>query len=184
MSSTSKKVTQAGLVLSALAIIGFIGVVWLMIYGNLSGNLGFQRDSNVTALQELTLGNSSIVTFADTIDKSNPSVSNVVVINATGGETLTSGNYTLTATTITGSSTSEYNDTAVNTSYTTSFDSQGGQAAEGVISNITGGFATFFGFSNTFFTIAAIILLIFMLLGLLALVMTIARGSKNKKSDF
>ena len=105
MSSTGKKVQDAGLILSALGVIGFIGIVWLMIYGNLSGNLGF----------------------------------------ATG--------------------TAGYNNT------------------EGVINNLTTGFGTFFGFSNTFFTIAAIVLLIFMLLGLLALVMTIAKGKSGKGKD-
>jgi len=102
MGSTGKKVQDAGLILSALGVIGFIGVVWLMIYGNLSGNLGFAAD---------TIG---------------------------------------------------YNST------------------ENVINNLTGGFETFFGFSNTFFTIAAIVLLIFMLVGLLILVMTISkRGGKG-----
>ena len=54
---------------------------------------------------------------------------------------------------------------------------------EDVISNVTAGFGTFFGFSNTFFTIAAIVLLIFMLIGLLALVMNIAKGMKDKKES-
>lgn len=37
----SQKVQEAGLILGALGVIGFMGVVWLMIYGNLSGNTGF-----------------------------------------------------------------------------------------------------------------------------------------------
>ena len=71
----AKKVKEAGLILGGLGVIGFIGIVWLMIYGNLSGNLGF----------------------------------------AVG--------------------TAGYNNT------------------ESVITNLTGGFGTFFGFSNTFFKI-------------------------------
>ena len=97
-----KKVTEAGVILGGLGVIGFLGLIWLMIYGNLSGNLGF----------------------------------------AVG--------------------TQGYNDT------------------QQVITNITGGFLTFFGFSNTFFTIAAIILLIFMLLGLLALAILIMRMQQGK----
>lgn len=103
---TANKVREAGLILSGLGVIGFIGVIWLMIYGNLSGNLGF----------------------------------------------------------------------AANTA--------GSNNTEAVIANVTQGFGTFFGFSNTFFTIAAIVLLIFMLVGLLALVMTIAKGGSKKKSGF
>jgi len=103
--SVANKVRDAGLILGGLGVIGFIGIVWLMIYGNLSGNLGFAT------------------------------------------------------------STTGYNNT------------------EDVIGNLTLGFATFFGFSNTFFTIAAIVLLIFMLVGLLAIVMQIAKGGKEKKSS-
>ena len=105
--NVGKKVQEAGVILTALGVIGFIGIVWLMIYGNLSGNLGFA------------------------------------------------------------SGTSGFNST------------------EGVIDNLTGGFETFFGFSGTWFTIAAIVLLIFMLVGLLAIVMTISRGySKKKESNY
>ena len=105
MGNTAKKVQEAGMILSGLGVTGFIGLVWLMIYGNLSGNLGFAAGS------------------------------------------------------------SGYNTT------------------QGVINNVTGGFGTFFGFSDTFFTIAAIVLLIFMLVGLLALVMTIANKG-NKSSGY
>ena len=104
MSDTARKVQDAGLILGGLGVIGFLGIIWLMIYGNLSGNLGF----------------------------------------ATG--------------------TTGYNNT------------------EGVITNITAGFGTFFGFSNTFFTIAAIVLLIFMLLGLLSLVMSIVGKQRGGRS--
>ena len=181
-----KKVKGAGLILSGLGVIGFIGIVWLMIYGNLSGNLGFTQDSATTSLQELTLANNSLVTLTGTAGKTNPSISNFVMINATGGETITSGNYTLTDTTVIGSATMTlaYNGTAVNISYITTYDSAGQISTEGVISNLTEGFGTFFGFSNTFFTIAAIVLLIFMLVGLLAIVMMIAEGRKKKNSGY
>ena len=100
----SEKVGEAGLILGALGVIGFIGVIWLLIYGNLSTNLGFA------------------------------------------------------------SGTAGFNNT------------------ENVISNITAGFNTFFTFSNTFFTIAAIVLLIFMFLGLLAIVVTIMKMQQGKNN--
>lgn len=37
----AKKVLGAGMTLNAIGIIGFLGLVWLIIFGNLSGNLGF-----------------------------------------------------------------------------------------------------------------------------------------------
>ena len=103
--TTAKKVQEAGLILGGLGLIGFLGIIWLMIYGNLSGNLGFA------------------------------------------------------------SGTAGYNNT------------------EGVINNVTQGFGTFFGFSNTFFTIAAIVLLIFMLTGLLAIVMKVAQNYKGSRTS-
>ena len=102
--NVGKKVQEAGTIIGALGVIGFIGIIWLMIYGNLSTNLGFS------------------------------------------------------------SGTQGYNDT------------------ETVISNLTGGFLTFFGFSNTFFTIAAIVLLIFMLVGLLALVWMIVQSQNGSRT--
>ncbi len=102
----ANKVREAGLILGGLGVIGFLGIIWLMIYGNLSGNLGFADG---------TVG---------------------------------------------------FNNT------------------ESVIANITAGFGTFFTFSETFFTIAAIVLLIFMLIGLLALAMQIAKGGKKGSDGF
>jgi hypothetical protein len=100
--SAKQAIRDAGDSLNYLLIMGFLGIVWLMIYGNLSGNLGFASGSQ------------------------------------------------------------GYNDTQV------------------VINNMTGGAKTFFGFSNTIFTIAAIVLLISILLGLVAVVMKIVNMSKSK----
>jgi len=102
----SEKVQEAGLILGALGVIGFVGIIWLLIYGNLSGNLG----------------------FAD--------------------------------------------------------GTQGFNNTEDVISNVTAGFNTFFTFSDTFFTIAAIVLLIFMFLGLLAIVVMIMNMQKGGRGGF
>jgi len=90
-----------GRAINALFIIGFLGIVWLMIMGNLSGNLGFAVD---------TVG---------------------------------------------------YNQT------------------ENVIENLTTGAQTFFSFANTWFTILAIVLLIVILIGLLAIVMKISKLEKG-----
>ena len=177
-----KKVKESGLILGGLGVIGFIGIVWLMIYGNLSGNLGFTRD--VTSFINETINLTAIGEVpATAVGKVNPALTNVLVINATGAETINSPNYTITGATIS-SLTAEYNDTLVNVTATVTYDSQGMINSEGVITDVTTGFGTFFGFSNTFFTIAAIVLLIFMLVGLLAIVMMIAEGRKKKASGY
>lgn len=91
---------------NGLMVLGFLGLVWLMIYGNLSGNMGFA------------------------------------------------------------SGTQGYNDTEV------------------VIANLTTGARTFFGFSNTLFTIVAIVLLITILLALLYIVMGIVKMTKKSGGGF
>ena len=91
---------------NGLMVLGFLGIVWLMIYGNLSTNIGF-----------------------------------------------TSG-------------TAGYNNT------------------EAVIANLTQGAGTFFGFSNTLFTIVAIVLLITILLALLYIVLGIVKMTKKGGGGF
>lgn len=102
----ANKVKQSGAGINALLIIGFLGIVWLMIYGNLSTNLGFA------------------------------------------------------------SGTAGFNST------------------ENVIDNLTTGVNTFFTFSNTWFTILAIVLLIVILLGLLLIVMRISNLNKRVSGGF
>jgi len=51
------KVQEAGMILGALGIIGFIGIVWLMIYGNMSTNLGFASGSTGYTNTENVIGN-------------------------------------------------------------------------------------------------------------------------------
>ena len=101
-----KKVQESIGLMSALGVAGFIGIVWLMIYGFLSGNLGF----------------------------------------AVG--------------------TSGYNNTEL------------------VIDNMTSGFTVFFGFAPTWFQIAAIVLLIVMLVGLLGVVVGIMKAGKSSSSGY
>lgn len=55
--STSKKVREAGLVIGALGVIGFLVLIWLMIYGNMSGNLGFAAATQGYNDTEQALGN-------------------------------------------------------------------------------------------------------------------------------
>ena len=90
------------------------------------------------------------------------------------GTVIDSANFTVSGIVIT-TATNEFNNTNVNVTYTNLRDSAGLVNTDNVIANISGGFNTFFTFSNTFFTIAAIVLLIFMFLGLLAIGVTIMK---------
>ena len=146
---TAKKVKDAGLILGGLGVIGFIGIVWLMIYGNLSGNLGFTQDSTAFINETITLDTpGNIPSTAQS--RTNPTLSNVQVYNESDGVFIASGNYTVTGVTFT-NTTFQFGGVNVNVSATVIYDSAGLINTEGVITDITGGFGTFFGFSNTFF---------------------------------
>ncbi len=193
--NVAKKVQEAGLILGSLGVIGFIGIIWLMIYGNLSGNLGFGDDSNALAIVNET--RASINTTGYNLSVVNSSTGNYV-LTAIWGNTpsgVTTYNYSILLANATVSSVgrvtnlTEFNVTIlsnVSLSYTVAYatPSAGKVNTENVITNLTGGFGTFFGFSGTFFTIAAIVLLIFMLLGLLALVWSIIQMQGGKGKGF
>ena len=175
----SEKVGEAGLILGALGVIGFIGVIWLLIYGNLSGNLGFGQTTTAFINQTINLTDAGN-TPAGASGRVNGLISNssIIMINESDGVVVTSGNFSVSGVLILNAAQS-FNSTNVNVSYDVSFDSAGKVNTDNVISNVSGGFNTFFTFSNTFFTIAAIVLLIFMFLGLLAIVVTIMKMQQS-----
>lgn len=174
----SKRVNEAGLVLGALGVIGFIGVVWLMIYGNLSGNLGFNNEVVSFENDTMTFNDSSIPPSA--LNRANGILTVTLVVNGSSGATVPAADYTTSGVSLIAVNPT-FNLTVVNVTGSVSFDGSAEVLAEGVITNTSGGFLTFFGFSNTFFTIAAIILLIFMLVGLLAIVMLISKSQSGRK---
>ena len=97
----ANKINDSAGIINALGLLSFSGLIWLMIFGNVSGNLGF----------------------------------------AVG--------------------TQGYNDT------------------QNVINNFTGGTTGFFSYSSTWFQVLAIVLLVSMFVGLLALVYNLTKKSKS-----
>jgi len=72
MASLVKKINEAGGVMNALLVIGFLGIVWLMIYGNLSGNLGFAAgtinyNNTEAVMNNLTGGVGTFFGFSGTL---------------------------------------------------------------------------------------------------------------------
>ena len=179
----SKNVQEAGLILGALGVIGFIGVIWLLIYGNLDGNLGFGQDTLSFVNQTINLTDDGATPTGAT-GRINGLIDNatIVVTNQTDGVLIGTGNWTVAGVLVSNAG-QIVNGTNVNLTYSVAFDSNGKINTDNVIDNVTGGFNTFFTFSDTFFTIAAIVLLIFMFLGLLAIVVLIMRMQQggNKK---
>ena len=182
---------ESGAIFNALMIIGFLGVVWLMIYGNLSGNLGFTDESLSFINQTINL-TSAGETPAGADNRVSGSLSNVVVRNSTckagatqgcGELVAIGGNYSITGVVIANVTDSPYFHKNVNVTYTVTFTSQGEVDSDSIIENLTGGTKTYFAFFPTILTITAIVLLITILIGLLFLVISIfSKFSGGKKS--
>ena len=172
----------------ALLTIGLMGLLFLIIYGNLSGNLGWTQDSSSYINQTINLSSAGGIP-AGAQDRVDGSLSSVVVTNATAdGELIPSTNYTITGTTINASSTVSMNfDHNVNVSYTVSYDKPGEINTEAVIANLTGGATEFFTFSGVWFILTAITILIGIVLGVIALVRKTSSGGiagNKSRSEF
>ena len=92
-----------------------------------------------------------------------------VVLNATGGETVNIGNYTIAECVITSSATSEYNNSIVNITYGYTFVGD----AYNVIANTTSGIAKVTEWFDIFVVIGAMVVLIL----LTVIIITAIRGS-------
>jgi len=167
---------------NGLMVLGFLGIVWLMIFGNMSNNMGFLQKSTSFTNETISLNTSENIP-ATAQGRVDGSLSNVLITNTSTGEIVHSGNYTIVGVNII-AATETYNHSFVNVSATLAYDSDSDIATEGVISNLTTGAKTFFGFSNTLFTIVAIVLLITILLALLYIVMSIVKVTKGKGGGF
>lgn len=187
----SNKVRDTGSILLALGTIGFIGIVLLVLYGNMSPSFVQPRLTATVTNQSGYAVNDTIYTLTSFTNTAGAvSVAVTSVFNATNGTAgfpllLNSGNYTVnTATgTITGASGRTANYTVVNVSYTVSYQNTPELNANLVSNNITQGTVTFFGFSNTFFTFSAIVIL-FTLFGiLLRMVSGFGKQSGSKFSE-
>lgn len=72
MSKFGKAVKESAEGFNWLMVLGFLGIVWLMIYGNLSGNLGFAVDTagyNDTqqVITNMTGGAKTFFNFSNTL---------------------------------------------------------------------------------------------------------------------
>ncbi len=71
MSSFADKVMESGKAINSLMVIGFLGIIWLIIYGNLSGNVGFAAgtagfNNTEGVIENLTSGIGTFYGFAPT----------------------------------------------------------------------------------------------------------------------
>ncbi len=183
-----RSLKSAEAIFLALLTIGLIGLLFLIIYGNLSGNLGWTQDSSSYVNETITLTNTTGVTPAGAQNRVDGSLSSVVMTNATNESYIIStGNYTVTGVLFNSTVNSAFMDKSVNVSYTVTYDSQADINSEAVITNLTAGATQFFTFSGVWFILTAITILIGIVLGVLALVKKTSSGGmagNKSRSEF
>ena len=185
-----KSLKAAEAIFLALLTIGLMGLLFLIIYGNLSGNLGWTQDSASYANQTINLTGAGNIP-AGAQGRVDGSLSSVVITNATGpGHIVDVGNYTITGVVINSSGatgSSVYLDRNVNVSFVVAFDGTGERNTNSVIANLTSGATQFFSFSSVWFILTAITILIGIVLGVISLVRKSSGGGfsgKESRSEF
>ncbi len=188
-----KSLKGAETIFLALLIIGLMGLLFLIIYGNLSGNLGFSRDT-ASYLNESGGYSINDTTYTLANGASTPgfvSLSVSAVYNSTDWAIIGAANYTVDATagTITGTAwgVRTYNYTNVSVSYAVTYKATSERNTDAVIGNLTTGATQFFSFSNVWFILTAITILIGIVLGVIGLVRkagTSGMGAGKSKSQF
>ncbi len=163
----------------AILGLGLVGLLFLIIFGNLSGNLGFTDDA-ITVPNEV---DAYINITEYTLDGASDKGSGNFVITGVWNTSL-DNNTLIVASNYEVSSVGVFRNATdntwlnVNLSYTYTRDSQVDIGTDEVILNLTGGAVTFFGFSNVWFVLLAITLLIIIVISVIAVV------SKGGKSNF
>ena len=165
---------------TAILVLGLVGLLFLIVFGNLSGNLGFVDTANTTTNESGHFINGTSSTLGTAGASNFVSLTVTSVVNATDGVVISSGNYTVdsTAGTIVGSAGRTSNWTTANITYVSTFTSNGETNTNDVINNLTGGASTFFTFSNVWFTLLAVVLLIIIVMSVIGVV------QKGQRSSF
>ena len=185
-----KSLKGAEAIFLALLVIGLMGLLFLIIYGNLSGNLGFTRDTASYINESGYSINGTTYTLTNGASTTGfVSLAVSVAYNYSEGSVIGAGNYTIdsTAGTIVGAAGRTANYTNVSVSYVVTFKAVAERNTESVIGNLTGGATQFFTFSSVWFILTAITILIGIVLGVIGLVRkagTSGMAGKESKSQF
>ena len=155
-----------------VGIIAFILLMLVIIFGNLSGNVGFGQDSSSFVNETINLTSGGNIP-AGASGRANGLITNVVMSNATTtGEFINAFNYTITGVVINATAGSEYISKNVNVTYTVSFDEQGKIDTDNIITNYTRSATNTSSQFPVVGTIIGIAVLLLILIGLLIFVIT------------
>ena len=204
-----KSLKGAETIFLALLVIGLMGLLFLIIYGNLSGNLGFARvsltvtnESENTASINIVFANVTGYTLNGTdypgaagyvittvwSDGNQTNCTQAGIGNASSGYSISVPTTNLTVSSvgvITNASACVYPNLSV--SYTNNYKGISERNTDSVIGNLTSGATQFFSFSSVWFILTAITILIGIVLGVIALVRktgTSGMGKGKRESQF
>ena len=181
MSKVTSMLEDSGKVFEIMLGLGLFGLMFLVVFGNLLGNLGFSAESNqVINNTGGRLNDTEVYTIPEKSNNNFTSWSVSEVWNSSAGTArvlLNTSQYVVDSTegTIINGSNTVY--PVVNITYTTSEKGKTEIDSEGVILNLTGGTVTFFSFANIWFTLLAVTVLIVIILGVIGIVRNRNRGS-------
>ena len=146
--------------------------------------------NDVTLITDRTVNNGNVIvnetinmttagnTPATLASVSKPILSSAIVTNATGGEVLTAGNYTISGGLVQATASSTYKSLNVNVSGTYTYVIDTGYGASST--NLSQGFSNFFGNSTTFFSILAVVVVMIFLGLMIGAVWLFTRGKVDK----
>ena len=163
-----------------VAIIAFILLIMVIIFGNLSGNVGFGQESTAFAEEKILMTPFGRVP-ASAENRINGALS-VVVTNVTGETIEEAGNYTILGVIITSIGTSGFNGSTVNVTGTVTYDSQGLADSQSIITNYTSSAVNTSAQFPTVGTIIGIAILLLILIGLLIFAITKMMGISGAAS--
>lgn len=163
-----------------IGIISLILLILLILFGNLSGNLGFGQES--VSVENNTIAFTNI-NFSQTVGRVNPGLTSIVVINASGGETITSSNYTTYGGTIRAIAGTNYAGVSVNASATLSYDEFGKIYTEEIITNYSASATNVTKQMPVTGTIVGVTLLLAVLIGILIFAIRKMMGMTNGLSN-
>jgi len=173
MAQVANRIEESSKTFTAILVLGLVGLLFLIVFGNLSGNLGFADTSNTTTNESLAWVNDTTYTIDAAAITGFTGWTLITAVNTSiTPQIIGVANFTVdeTAGTIVGAVGRTANYSSVNLTYTATFTSTGERNTNEVIGNLTEGNVTFFSFSNVWFTLLAVVLLIIIVMSVIQVV--------------
>ncbi len=182
-----KQVENTTVTFVSLLALGLVGLLFLIIFGNLSNNLGFSQVAGtvITVTNETNLDNPPHANFTGyELSGFNSTWQSITITEVHNAST---GNYiqfvpvanvsVTTAGVVTNATNTDYFNITISYTYHQNVDSQALSDTNNVITNLTSGAATFFTFANVWFVLLAIVILIIIVISVIRLVQPKSAGS-------